>query len=248
MRLVVGDVGGQFDALMKLVEGATEIYLVGDLPDRGPKSREVIEWAMTDPRVKAHKGNHEDMMVDFYDGLKSGFYSPGDWLRNGGYQTMISYGMPVPKESTLDIRETVKLARQLIPGDHIEWVRSLPIFTRIQNDREDVLISHAPMPHPRYLTDDLEEHQGFDGPLWFKWIWNRGVPTKIDSLQIFGHNSGWGLRYHDDQNWICLDDSRYGKLTALDLDSGEIKQVVFDEEAAGERQGLQKEKPLEEKA
>jgi len=226
VRLVVGDVGGQFDALMKLVEGATEIILVGDLPDRGPKSKEVIEWAMTDPRVTTLKGNHEDMMVDFYDGIKSGFYSPSDWLRNGGYQTMVSYGMPVPQGPAIDIRWAVEQARRLIPGNHIEFLRSRPLWV----ERGEAVISHAPMPHPRYLTDDLSESQGFRfDPLWFTWIWNRGTPQRLDRLQVFGHNSGWGLLVNEEDNWICLDDSRSEKLTALDLDLMKIHQVSFSQ-------------------
>ena len=65
---IIGDIAGRFDELMLLLAKmpeADKVILVGDMVDRGPKSKEVIEWAMNNPNVIAIKGNHEDMMVDF---------------------------------------------------------------------------------------------------------------------------------------------------------------------------------------
>src|SRR6185436_539286 len=92
--------------------------LVGDLNDRGPRTKEMIAWAIKNETLwPTLDSNHGDLMVDFYDGIK--YYSAGDFLRNGGYQTLISYGMPIPSSPYLDPRECVKWARELIPKEHI---------------------------------------------------------------------------------------------------------------------------------
>jgi len=66
---VIGDVGGQFDALISLyakAPKADKTILVGDLNDRGTKSRQVIEWAIQEPNVITLHSNHGDMFVDYY--------------------------------------------------------------------------------------------------------------------------------------------------------------------------------------
>lgn len=212
MTIIVGDIGGEFDALQKLVKGHKKVVLVGDLNDRGPKSREVIEWAIKNQSfVETLDSNHGDMFIDFYDGIK--FYHHSDFLRNGGYRTLVSYGMPVPTDSSIDIRQTVKFARENVPKEHIEFLRTRKVFVEL----EDAIVSHAPMPHERCLTDDLSELQGFEGTLRFLWIWNRREPVKLCSnkWQIFGHNSEWGFVQNKTKKWICLDDSRKESLTGI---------------------------------
>ena len=47
MPLIIGDVGGCFNSLMKLVAKLPpneKLLFIGDLNDRGPNSREVISW------------------------------------------------------------------------------------------------------------------------------------------------------------------------------------------------------------
>ena len=62
--LVVGDIHGCYDELMALVEKAElgnddRVVCVGDLITKGPKSREVLEVFMTDPRFTTVIGNHD---------------------------------------------------------------------------------------------------------------------------------------------------------------------------------------------
>lgn len=119
---IIGDIAGRFDELMLLLPRmpkADKIILVGDLIDRGPKSREVIEWAMNNSEVITIKGNHEHMMVDCY--LNTGIYAPRIWEENGGDKTQESYD-------------------QYIPESHIYWMKDLPIFF----EDEGLYVSHAP--------------------------------------------------------------------------------------------------------
>lgn len=119
---IIADIAGRFDELLLLLAKmpkADKIILVGDMIDRGPKSKEVLEWAMSGPDVIALKGNHEHMMVDCY--LNTGIYAPRIWEENGGYTTQESYD-------------------NYVPESHIYWMRDLPIFF----EDEGLFVSHAP--------------------------------------------------------------------------------------------------------
>ncbi|HSB26341.1 MAG TPA: metallophosphoesterase [Pyrinomonadaceae bacterium] len=62
--IVVGDIHGCYDELMVLLQKAEfgeddRLVSVGDLISKGPKSREVLELFMTDPRCTTVIGNHD---------------------------------------------------------------------------------------------------------------------------------------------------------------------------------------------
>ena len=62
--IVVGDIHGCYDELMKLLRKADlgekdKVVSVGDLITKGPKSREVLELFMTDARFSTVIGNHD---------------------------------------------------------------------------------------------------------------------------------------------------------------------------------------------
>ena len=87
-RLIIGDVHAEYDALMRLLDRVpgvanAELYFVGDLIDRGAKSKEVVEW------VREHAagvvlGNHEWMCIEHVERRRS------LWLENGGGETLKS--------------------------------------------------------------------------------------------------------------------------------------------------------------
>lgn len=84
--LIVGDVHGQMDMLMRLMDfvgydaSVDWLIAVGDLVDRGPESAEVLRWVAGGKRRFSLLGNHDAMMLD------SEFLSNADltWMRNGG--------------------------------------------------------------------------------------------------------------------------------------------------------------------
>lgn len=211
---IIGDIAGQYDALMALVDKMPEgeIISVGDMVDRGPNSSKVIEYFMQ-PGRRAILGNHEHMMIDYL--TRGSFYGRDIWFYNGGGATMRSY----PDTG--------------VPDDHLEWLQSLPKFIEI----DDVLISHAFL-RPSAVEDRvvLEHNCEFGSCVWDKdettIIWNRSEPVRRDTwkLQVCGHNSQFGLReWRDEQGLyaICLDDSRKGVLTGLHLPTMEIFQQEY---------------------
>ena len=98
----VGDIHGCFDVLEALYERircdlqsarpreSLELFL-GDYVDRGPRSREVVEWMIStrpacDRRI-CLMGNHEDMLLN----ALADPAAMEHWLSNGGIQTLLSY-------------------------------------------------------------------------------------------------------------------------------------------------------------
>ena len=76
---VMSDIHGQFDALMRMLEqiGFTEedeLYILGDVIDRGSKSIECIKWIMEQDNVLTLLGNHELMLYDGYINNREAWY------------------------------------------------------------------------------------------------------------------------------------------------------------------------------
>ncbi len=131
---VIGDVHGCYETLLKLIEQLpldAKLVFCGDVIDRGPKSRQVIEY------IRKHNhymvlGNHEKMMLED-DGL---IIDPRDfaetgWGSNGGDATLRSY------------HETNDLYNDM------EWLKQIPLYL-IFDDYQDkmgrkLVVSHAPI-------------------------------------------------------------------------------------------------------
>lgn len=138
----IGDVHGRRDLLdqvlarIKQDASATDaparkvLVLLGDLIDRGPDSRGVVERAaqlldgeiLSDFEVHVLKGNHEDMMLRFLAGRESG----EAWRSNGGDATLDSYGLdPFTDERSLAQRLLAKL-----PDRHKRVLRDMELSHR----------------------------------------------------------------------------------------------------------------------
>jgi len=203
---IIADIAGQYDALMRLVDKLPkeEIILVGDLVDRGPNSKEVIQWAINN-NIKTCLGNHEHMMIDFYE--QNGGYDHYIWHMNGGNFTSMQY-----KDDEKALKE------------HLEWLKSLPLYYKF----DGLFISHAPW--HKYLT--LEATCETDSTLstGSGLMWNRDEPRERDRFQIFGHNSMWGLRWFGSSRYpwaVCIDASSNGVVTGMNWPTKKIYQEPY---------------------
>ncbi len=220
MTNIIGDIAGEYKTLLKLVDKMPEgeVISVGDMVDRGPQSKEVLDYFMNTPNTRAIMGNHEHMMLDHI--TKGGFYGSHIWLWNGGKTTLRSF------EPTGELQNPV-------PTKYLEWLAKLPKYIEIDN----CLIAHSFI-RGYFQKDDLKVACDLGKTVTDKEettiIWNRAEPRRRDEwrLQICGHNSQFGLREWRDEEGlfaICLDDSRQRVLTGLHLETMTIYQEDYVE-------------------
>jgi serine/threonine protein phosphatase 1 len=205
---IIGDIAGRYDEFLELVAkmpAADLIVAVGDLVDRGPKSREVIQWFMDNKdKAIALYGNHEDLMVDGYE---NGQY--GNWFRNGGGWTVKSYAPELPNE---------QLKVDLIYKEHIEFLKTLPMYY----ETDDLILSHAPITSLKQVPADPYSRN-------YYFIWNRNEPHKpLGKFSIHGHNGKYREHKFGDGSviGICIDDSHHYNLSGIHWPSREIFTVT----------------------
>ena len=87
MHYVCSDIHGQFDLYARLIheldlQNDDVLYILGDVIDRGPEGVKILKDVMVRNNIEFLLGNHETMMLDYYDGI----YKSGIWLSpgNGG--------------------------------------------------------------------------------------------------------------------------------------------------------------------
>src|SRR5215472_15929208 len=107
---VIGDIHGRLDLLLRLYDhivkdaqrepaGDRRVICLGDYVDRGPSSREVLEFLMQsrkDLPATHLLGNHEAMLLRFLEDSSVGM----EWLTYGGLATLMSYGVSVKGEGS----------------------------------------------------------------------------------------------------------------------------------------------------
>ena len=140
----IGDIHGHLDKLIAahdliardraaVRDDEAPVVHVGDLNDRGPDSRGVIEWLAArtgeDPRLIVLKGNHDRMFTGFLadphaqdEGLKPKYR----WLDPmlGGAETLASYGVDAAPDRPLEEVHAEALAR--VPQAHVRFLVSRP--------------------------------------------------------------------------------------------------------------------------
>lgn len=210
--LIISDIAGEMSALEKLVSLVPHDTIklsVGDMCDRGPRSKEVFDYFRDGygETKFALLGNHCHMLLAYYDDIPCRMYEEGIWMWNGGDATLASYG------------ET----DGFIPQDVRDWIKSLPLFY----ETDDLFVSHAPWPHFLERQTDLSNLDVFEA------VWNRAAPRDIGKLQVFGHNSHWGLRSFKRSDGVdyalCLDQCRTKRvLTGYLWPEGKIIEVPFE--------------------
>lgn len=215
MRInIIGDIAGRYDELHLLLmqmPQADLILSVGDMVDRGPKSKQVVQWFMKEQkagRAEALYGNHEDMMVQ---GCTKG--GSRDWMHNGGYQTLVSY------MNKKDYYERKDVDGSIVTKSHIEWLQKRPMY--FQTD--DLFVSHAPITSLKNIPKNPHSRD-------FYFMWNRYEPSKPqDKFLINGHNGSLKEYKWGDGRIIgmCIDDSYKQRLTGLHWPTKEIFQVDY---------------------
>lgn len=215
-KLIFGDLQGEYEAMMRIVDKApknVEYISLGDMIDRGPNSKGVMDFFMKEGR--AVKGNHEHLMVCSY--LGTPFYDSGFWpTYNGGYETVKSFA----REDVNVYHQHYKW-RHAIPEEYIKWAGTLPHYIL----EEGLFLSHAPLNPVLGIEKANELGPGFRPNRQFfqvdhssdSLLWNRGKPRENkDFFQVHGHMSHKGVLWYR---------ARGGKPWGVDVDTNAGEKI-----------------------
>ena len=182
LTYAVGDIHGCVD-LVRRAFGAIRthargrdhtIILLGDYVDRGPNSKEVVEF-LVGYRGKAPlvclRGNHEQMMVEAAHAGSGKLQSR--WLAVGGLDTLESYG----RSPELPIINR-------IPAMHLSWAATRPL---VFEDADHIFV-HAGIDPTRPFYDQ--------GSAEYLWIRERFLSASASDFSdrrhvVHGHTPRW---------------------------------------------------------
>lgn len=225
----IGDIHGRADLLSKLLDKVmthaamqtvTErvVVCLGDYVDRGSDSKGVID-ILLDRHLPATElvcllGNHEQLMLDF---LGDPAAIGPMWLRNGGLETLASYGVgfdpTAPRLAALE-SAGVRLAHQL-PPRHKAFLQGLKLHHR----EGDYLFVHAGLAPEVPLAEQNDSDM-----LWMRDPFLE-TPAEYGFAVVHGHTITAEPEW---RAWrIGIDTGAFssGRLTALAL-IGERQEII----------------------
>jgi serine/threonine protein phosphatase 1 len=213
---IVGDIHGCAQELEALVTGLPlqaedRLIFLGDYIDRGPSSREVVEFLLQFKAEKTCqmtflKGNHEDMFLDFLG--KGGHFGEG-FLDNGGRATLRSY--------RISQEEKGATALAMLPPEHVEFFQTLEMFAVVGN----VLCVHAGV-NPLITLGE----QSAEELLWIRQEF-LAHPHALPYTVVFGHTPHRAVRFELPYK-VGIDTGLVygGKLTCLEVSEKQVYQVA----------------------
>jgi serine/threonine protein phosphatase 1 len=253
---IIGDVHGCLDTLKKLLEQLPDwetkrVAFVGDLIDRGPKSRQVVDFVrdLVERGVAdCVLGNHEQMMIDW-----TGRFSDMMWIGNGGQQCKDSYyEKPSPTDPRNDPESDEYKPGSYLKGDfnkeafedHKDWFRTLPVYMEYKDikneDGRHLVVSHSHVHNVwrRLHSTNLDDGMRKQIHKEITWGRPRQVQEEPDIYNVIGHtpqeearirsfyaNIDTGCFYKHERH-----KGNYYHLTALEFPSMELyTQECIDE-------------------
>lgn len=212
----IGDIHGCVEELRDLerqidedcadIEGEVWVVYLGDFVDRGPNSAEVLDRLLSRAPGKFKRicltGNHEVMMLDYLADPRA----DADWLKFGGLETLMSYGVS-PGNYPTNAKAIRNLLDSHIPQDHVDFMSGLAISLTLPG----MVLVHAGLkpgiPLDRQVETDL---------LWIRDEFFE-APPREDLTVVHGHTPG--REPVVTQGRICLDTGVFatGRLTAARL-------------------------------
>lgn len=155
-RYAVSDIHGCLRTFKKALQTVgfskrDSLVICGDYVDRGLDSKGVIQYILElivgGFDIIPLKGNHEDFLLGAIS-KRAVFH---DWMNNGGYQTLVSYGYNAGVD---------KHWITFIPDEHIQFIKRLPL---IFNDWDDYVFCHGGLDFT--LSNPIEDSSA-DCILW----------------------------------------------------------------------------------
>ncbi|WP_206943605.1 metallophosphoesterase family protein [Roseibium limicola] len=218
----IGDVHGCLDLLKKLEEKIiadrkdpaedTLILYLGDLVDRGPDSKGVIDHCLSPlpPGFERMSlcGNHDQLFYEFL--LNPSLAS--DWIAFGGQETLMSYGVDVASLlSRCSGEEGFRsLLGEAIPKSHFRYLQELPVA--LTTDQAHFV--HAGMRPGVSMADQID-----DDLMWIREEFLVAHPAS-DRLIVHGHTPAPTPQLGPDRIGIDTKAVGSGPLTAVHIYHG----------------------------
>lgn len=219
----IGDIHGRRDLLDDLLArigeddrgrgaAATQFIFLGDLVDRGPDSRGVVDrllgFSRQAPSSRFLKGNHEEVFLRAVGGdLKALRFL----LRIGGRATIMSYGFDEAEYASLDFEALAARLAERVPAEHVAFLSAFEEMIEVG----DYLFVHAGI-RPGV---DFAEQKGSD----LRWIRDEFLDCRDDhgKLVVHGHSITEDVDVRP--NRIGIDTGAFdsGQLTAIGLEGAE---------------------------
>lgn len=188
--------------------------LLGDYVDRGLCSAQVLEHLIAPSRLGLKRvplcGNHDDLFLRFINDPESHF----DWLKMGGEQTLVSYGIDLdhlPKRHKQANARLIEIMEQFIPASHRKLLANLPVSLKIG----ELFFVHAGV----FPTVPIEE-QAENDLMWIREPFLTEGP-KLPLLVVHGHTPNTNVDFGPGRIGIDTGAFYSGRLTVLKIDRGE---------------------------
>lgn len=229
---VIGDIHGQL-ALLKAAHeqvrqddaahgGGGQVIHVGDLIDRGPDSRGVVDYLLRGQQDgqpwTVLKGNHDRFLTRF--AAEPGWVDPGmgtrhwvDHVNLGAAPTLASYGIERGARSHAELHAEVL---EKVPEAHLRWLDGLPLWQRIPQ----ALIVHAGI-RPGLPVEAQSEHD-------LLWIRQGFLDDATDHGELIVHGHTVVERVTHFGNRLALDTGAAygGPLSVVVFDGAEMAEVT----------------------
>jgi serine/threonine protein phosphatase 1 len=145
---ILGDIHGRFHALRQVLDRSgfdpdTDLLIIlGDIVDFGPNTKECVDLLLSIPNKVVMLGNHD---LWFLYWATTGEVKP-EWLFQGGYQTLQSYGFN----------------HEGVPDSHISFFIEAVYYYRDEHNRV-------------YVHGGFDPHQSIETQTPFNLIWDRSL-------------------------------------------------------------------------
>ena len=237
--LVVGDLHGHFTTLEHALEALCfdpsrdRLYSVGDLIDRGPRSADALGW-ITKNKIRAVRGNHEQMMVNTL------VLGPGGLTKSGPNGLWADKGGMWWWRLSEEARRAERWRRAL---------RTVPFMRTVETEGEPVGIVHTTAHYHhdwQVLVDGMVRAAAWEEEPWARHrggtntpteiLWSRpeieracrdadGLPPAMGAigLVVSGHTPDLHPRWTS-RNQVCIDTGvhvdAHGHLTVAEVQTG----------------------------
>lgn len=154
----IGDLHGCKDEFFEMVNKIEKLdknptfILVGDIEDRGPKSKELMDWALenitTDGKFQMVLGNHEKNIINFYESVMMVYYDRHALTQDDVIDGYFGNRYELEKELVgITFREFER---------YIKFFKSLPLHKEVVIGDKKYVVAHAwydPKLPPRLLVE-----------------------------------------------------------------------------------------------